>query len=323
MKYLLIMNPGSCGGKSARSFNEIFSIMNDAKAKYDYRITNSLEDACYLSREGNKAGYDIVVAIGGDGTLNRVLNGFYDETGQRISEAKMGVIYTGTSPDFCKSYGILTNVAAAVKILLKGQSKKIQIGKISLAKVYDSENDGLPPEKVKDLQTRYFACCANIGIGASLARNANSGIRKITGDYPGTFLALMKTLAFYKPCDYDLCVDGEFKSIKDVHSISIGRTYHIASGIKVDNALKDGDGHFYNLTVRNLRLLKVPGVLRKMYSGKSIQNGEVVNLSYGKAFEIYGSKQNPEVEFDGDPAGFLPCRIEMARDELDIICGDL
>ncbi|NLD47663.1 MAG: diacylglycerol kinase [Clostridiaceae bacterium] len=321
MKYFLILNPGSKSGKSRKRFQQIFDIMNNLNLEYDYGTTSSLEDAYSLSRHANINGsYGTIVAVGGDGTINRVLNGFYNSDGSRVSQAKMGVIYTGTSPDFCKSYGIPLTVENAVKTLLKENSRTIQVGKIILAKTLMKDYDGKPADSKEGFETKFFACCANIGLGADLARNANSGIRGVVGDKAGTFLALLKTLACYKPGTFNICADGKAERLNGVYNISIGRTHYIASGIKVKNSLSDFDGRFYNLTVKDLRLQDLPGVLRKIYSGNLMSSNRNIVLSYQSTIDIYGNSDCPQVEFDGDPEGFLPCRIEAAKEGLDLIC---
>ena len=87
-------------------------------------MTECLHDAYLLSKNANNEGYDVIVAVGGDGTINKVLNGFYDDQGKRISRSRFAVIYTGTSPDFCKSYGIPLDIERAVNFIIRGHSKK-------------------------------------------------------------------------------------------------------------------------------------------------------------------------------------------------------
>ncbi|MCK4260316.1 MAG: hypothetical protein KAX49_15170 [Halanaerobiales bacterium] len=322
MRYFLILNPGSKGGKSRKKFKMILSVLDKNNIKYDYKITVSLEDAYVFSMEANKEGYDVIVAIGGDGTINGVINGFYDSSGRRISNSKFAVIYTGTSPDFCKSYDIPLKISQAVNVLLAGKSKKIQIGKIIHSSFYDEGLDGQPiSSNNNNIKTSYFACCANIGIGASLARNANSGIRKYIGDYIGTFISLIKTLLDYNACDFVVNFDGRMQNFKKVFNISVGKTIYIASGIKVKNNLSPEDGRFYSLVVKNMRFTNWIGVFKKIYSGKEFVNNDIISLQYAKVIEVYGNSKNPELEFDGDPRGFLPCSIEVVKAPLDLICG--
>ena len=313
MKYYLVMNPGSRGGRSGKRFEAITSFFEKSGLGYDTAITRDLDDAWAKSRWANEDGSDVVIAVGGDGTINRVLNGFYDGNGRRISKAKKGVVYTGTSPDFCASYGIPYNdLDAALETVVKGRTRSVRVGRIELS----------PRVGSKPSETRYFACCVNIGLGAALARRANGGIRKILGDRAGTFLSLIWTLMTYRANSLPVTRDGKRKVLDRLYNMSVGRTHHIASGIKVKNELTDDDIRFYCMVVRNINLTNVFRCLRAVYSGNDIANGDIVSLDYCRTVSVKANENNPEVEFDGDPQGYLPCKISLAQDKLDLVVND-
>lgn len=316
MKYFLIMNPGSRGGASESRFRKIFERLDRSGVEYEYQVTRQLDDAYRLSREANLKSYDIITAVGGDGTINQVLNGFFDESGKRISTSKMAVIYTGTSPDFCKSYHIpYMDLNKTLEVLIRNKSRSIPIGKIRLSKRNPETHIS------NEIVTRYFACCANIGLGATLAEYSNSGIRKYIGDGAGTFVSLLRTLKDYRPSGFEIVKDGEKQTLEGLFNLSIGLTTHVASGIKVRNELKENDGRFYHMAIQKLRLIDLFACFQAIYSGKKIRNNRFIRLDYCSSIEVSGNAQSPMVEFDGDPQGYLPCRIQMAEDRLDLITG--
>jgi diacylglycerol kinase family enzyme len=326
MRYFLIINPGS-GGGSREKDEKILAIFHKNMLKFDYRLTDTLEDAYTLSVEGNIKGYDVIVAIGGDGTINRVINGFYDSSGKRISSCKLGVIHTGTSPDLCKNYNIPLNIEQALNTVFAGKSQQISIGKITYTCAYDEELEGQqlrplhPLSKINEnVKTSFFACCANIGLGASIARSANSGIRHYIGDFAGTFVSLIKTLIKYQPNHFSVSFDGQHQVLENVYNIAVGKTTYIASGIKVKNQLTPGDHRFYTLIIKDIGIADWVGIFRKLYNGKRFVNTKTISLQYVSKIEVYGNNKNPELEFDGDPRGFLPCVIESAPDPIDLIC---
>lgn len=321
MKYFFIMNPGSKGGKSRKSFEKLFHHLERENIQYDHKITKDLSDAFSFSVAANKRGYDVIIAVGGDGTINGVLNGFFDSNGKRVSEAAFGVIYTGTSPDFCKSYNIPVDFESAVLTMLANKREKIRVGKLTFCTENKVERINRSIEFCPERSVRFFGCCANIGLGASLARRANSGMRKYLGDFMGTFVSLIVTLLRYRANHFILFKDGKEVVVDRLYNISIGRTRYIASGIKVHNTINTGEERFYSLLVRDITLSGLPGIISKIYSGKEIKNNKFISLEYLNTIEISGNFQNPEVEMDGDPVGYLPCRIEMAEDPLDLIVG--
>lgn len=279
MQYYLIMNPGSRGGASKKKFELIHSLFKNA----DFSYTKTLYDAYEFSKKANNEGYDAIIAVGGDGTINRVVNGFYNEDGKLISNAKFGVIYTGTSPDFCNTYNIPLDAEKAIRVISNGNVKMIDVGLIKMGGV-----------------SRCFVCCANIGLGAVLANNANRGVRKIWGDTLGTFIALIKTLCAYKPIEVE--ING--KKMNCLYNLSIGKTYYVASGLKIAHEIKGND--FYILPICN----KILSSIIKLYRGKPL------DVSYAEKIEIKGKGR---IEFDGDEGGKLPCTITNAE-RLCVFC---
>lgn len=277
----LILNPGSRGGKSRECFARIHAALAARGIAYRHAFTERLEDAENLARQANFAACQTVVAVGGDGTINRVINGFYDPGGARLSErTRLGVIYTGTSPDFCLSHGLpVRDPEKAVAALARDGSRPIAIGRIAYA----------------NGRLRHFSCCANIGLGAQLARAANNGIRGKIGDRAGTFLALLSILRRWQPVD--LTINGRVH--EGVYNLSVGKTRHVASGLKIAHALTPDDCRFYALCVQN----RIFYHLIKLYTGASLP------LEYVERLDIAG---NAEVECDGDADGRLPVTITAA-----------
>lgn len=306
-KYHLILNPGSRGGKAEGDFESIFSLMIEAGLDYDYVFAGTYEEIREASATANAGECDVIVAVGGDGTINAVINGFYDENGMTISSKMLGVIYTGTSPDFCKSFGIPLGFKEAVQTIWAGKARKIRIGSIRLRK-----------DPAKDqMETRYFSCCASIGIGAAVAEKANR-FRKRLGDTAGTLTAILSSLFTFHPVGMIIKMGSEERIISRVTNIFVGRTKYIASGLKVKNEMKDDDERFYVICVNNLNLLRLPGLLRQLYTG-NISNSKVLEVFYTDKISIFSEDKETRVEFDGDAAGFTQCSVQAAKSMLSLI----
>jgi diacylglycerol kinase family enzyme len=273
----------------------------------DVEEVRSFDDAYTLSQRANRDGYDVIVAVGGDGTINKVLNGFYDASGRRISRAMFGVVHTGTSPDFCKSYDIPLDIEGAVHALLQRRTRKIPVGMVRY----------LAADALRDVS--YFVCCANVGLGASLATKANAGIRKRIGDTLGTFVSLLQVLREYEPEDYGLEIDGEQVETTRVYNMSVGLTPYIASGIRVANEEMSESRSFYLLTLRAFRSRELLPMLVKIYRGKRFKDTEYLSLRACRTVSFPRVHRQADIEHDGDPCGSLPCSIELAVDDLDVI----
>ena len=307
VKYFLVMNPRSHSGKSAGKFDRIFSLMEAAGLEYEYAFAEtyrSILDTAAMAVSGDS---DVIVAVGGDGTINATINGFYLPAPNAGANKKFGVIYTGTSPDFCKSYGVPLDTEKAVSALERLKVRKILIGKIELAtNKVSAERD-----------TRYFSCCASIGIGAGVAETANR-FRKYAGDTMGTLGAIFHSLATFSPLQMILDYGDNEKTIDRVTNIFVGRTNYIASGLKVNADLSDDDPRFYVICVNDLKLKSLPGLLRQLYSGNIFNTG-VIDYFFTGNITIKTPSGPARVEFDGDAAGFTACSIVPAAFPINLI----
>jgi diacylglycerol kinase family enzyme len=310
--YLFIANPCARNDRARQKLSRLRAELDRRGVKYDLALCPGLDNARVLSEEANRAGYEVIVGVGGDGTINRVLNGFFDPQGRRLSRARMGAVHVGTSPDFCRSYGIPVKVSAAVDTLVEGVARPIRVGKITCST--GPRHKGTPG-------TSFFGCCANIGLGASLARLANGGIRKYAGDFLGTFASLLRVLLRYRPTAVRLEADRRPQSLDRVYNLAVGKTRYIASGIQVRHELQEQDERLYLLCLQNLTWTRLGQILWVLYSGRPFFPNRCLSLSYARSVRLSGASAPLEVEFDGDAAGWCPCQIETASDPLDLIVG--
>jgi diacylglycerol kinase family enzyme len=299
---LLIANPHSGGGRARKKLGHVLSELKHRGIRHELTFVRTLDEAATLSRRANLDGRRFIVAVGGDGTINRVINGFFDRDGKRLSDALLGIVHLGSSPDFCRSYGIPTSIPAAVQALSDGQSRPVRVGKVSF------ENQS----------SAFFGCCANAGLGAEVARFANSGIRRRFGDLLGTFLSLLRALHNLSPRMVRLEIDGIAKQLLSVN-LAIGRTRYVASGLKVNHALDDLDPRLYVLALKDFSWRRLGHIVLVLYGGRSFAGSPCFTLKYAHSVRLTPLDGPMELEFDGDPGGWCPCTIQTAPDMLQVL----
>jgi diacylglycerol kinase family enzyme len=310
--FMFIVNPNARGGRTRQQLDELRKELELHNIFYDVRLPENLDHASILAREANLAGYHTIVAVGGDGTINRVLNGFFTPDGSRLSRARLGVIHIGTSPDFCRSYGVPRELSRAVAALASGVSKPIPVGHVSFA---TQDSAGLSNIQ----KTAVFACCANAGFGASLARLANGGIRKRFGDFAGTFLCLLRVLRHFCPVTVHLEVDGQVRQLSRVYNLAVGRSRFVASGLQVRHQLQSTDSLLYLVCLRNISWRNLIPAVWSLYSGRPIKNSPYLSMEYAHSVAMRSVGQTVELEFDGDPAGWCPAEFRVAPEPIDLL----
>ena len=277
-RFLVLANPSSHGGRSGR----ILSLLRELLSEGEFVVLKNIEEASRLAREAT--GYEAVVACGGDGTVNAVARGVL---ANRDNALKFGVLYTGTSPDFCREHGIPTDAEEAVAVLRAGVVREIPV----------LTANGDP-----------FFCSMNLGMGAMVAATANR-LRPLLGDALGTLWPVLREVLHGRR--YDVQVNGE--KICNVAHAFVTRMPRIAGGLKV--ALPPlADDEYALWFARDVLRFGCLRIVWNLYRGNPC--GELRVLR-GKT--TFASVNHVALEYDGDPHGALPVAVGFAPRRLRLL----
>ena len=277
-RFLVLANPSSHGGRSGR----ILSLLRELLSEGEFVVLKNIEEASRLAREAT--GYEAVVACGGDGTVNAVARGVL---ANRDNALKFGVLYTGTSPDFCREHGIPTDAEEAVAVLRAGEVREIP--------VLTANGDS-------------FFCSMNLGMGAMVAATANR-LRPLLGDALGTLWPVLREVLHGRR--YDVQVNGE--KICNIAHAFVTRMPRIAGGLKV--ALPPlADDEYALWFARDVSRFGCLRIVWNLYRGNPC--GELRVLR-GKT--TFASVNHVALEYDGDPHGALPVAVGFAPRRLRLL----
>src|SRR5882672_2003358 len=166
---VLVVNPKSQGGRLGKRWAELAETIGRA-FPFEPVMTAGPGDATRLAREALRGGAERVVAIGGDGTVNEVVNGFFDDGGAPIKpDASFALIPFGTGGDFRRTMNIPVDTADAAAVIAANHRKQIDVGKLQL-----TTRDGA---KV----LRMFANIASFGVSGVVDRLVNESGKKLGG----------------------------------------------------------------------------------------------------------------------------------------------
>lgn len=301
MKLLLVMNPGSRSGRGRRLWPAWERGLRAAGVAFDQVATARPGHAFELARAAK--GVDAVVAVGGDGTINEVLDGVVAGGDPGLG---LAVLYSGTSPDFCRFHGIPLDPAAAVASLVDSPARAVDVVRATFRSA-----DG-------SARTAHFGCSLNVGLGASVARLANRW-RRYAGDAAGTGAAVVASILAARPPDLEVTVDGERTVLRRVNNLSIVKNPHLASGLRLDLDLGPADGSLYVVAVCGRSPAGMLGLVPGFYTGRVV---DAPGVFVRRCREVtVASADRCEVEFDGDPRGFLPVRAGILPRGLRLLGG--
>lgn len=271
-RFLVLVNPLSHGGRCGRRLAKLQALLPEGEFVH---IGDIAEARC---RAREASGYDAIVACGGDGTVNAVAAGVLENPDRSL---KFGVLYQGTSPDFCREHGLPIDVEGAVDVLRHGGVREIPV----------LCANGEP-----------FFCSMNLGMGAAVAAIANR-LRPKLGDFVGTLWSVMREIM--RGRRYDIEVNGE--AIHGVAHMLVTRMPFIAGGVKI--ALPSlADDEYALWFVRGVSRFGALKCVWEMYRGE--QCGEVRVLRGRTSFV---SPEAIAFEYDGDPQGMLPVVVNMGN----------
>lgn len=290
MKHLLLVNPSAHGGRRKRN---CFAALDNAGIEYETVLLKTISEA--EEAAGNAGKNTVVIACGGDGTINAAVNGILKGNG-----AALGVLYAGTSPDFCKFHRIPTNPAQAAAVIRTGGTKPVDVMQIRHSEAK---------------RTDYFCCSCNLGFGAAVAEDANR-LRPYLGDRCGTLLSLLNRILRSKAERFLL--DGE--PLGECAHLLITKMPWIASGLRLNLPLSPGDGRYAVWYARKLNLSEWLRLLPALYSGHAPDSPEIICELRSSPLRIESAGPG-RLEFDGDPRGTLPAEISVCKQKLNLICG--
>ncbi|MBN2449821.1 MAG: hypothetical protein JXR77_05495 [Lentisphaeria bacterium] len=299
MKAVLILNPGSRHGRGRHLWHDWEHGLRNAGLTPRTAVSQHPDDAFRFARDANDA--EMAIAVGGDGTISRVLDGVL-QSGR--TDLRLGVLYNGTSPDFCRFHGIPVTPREALATLLAGHTRRVDVLRI--------RGHGARREP----WTAHAGCGLNLGLGPAVARLANR-LRPFLGDMPGTGLAAAWALLTRRAAEVSVEVDGTPPLPARVANLSVLKSPFLASGLHANVDLHPGDGRLAVLAIPASGFPRGARHLACFYTG-SVASAPGVSLRFGSRV-ILRSALPLEIEFDGDPRGWLPAEIEVLPRALELV----
>ena len=180
LKYKIIANPTSGAGAGGRAIPKIERLLTQRGLDFDLVRTQRQGHAIELAREAAEARFDVVVAAGGDGTANEVINGLVAARQAGINGLALGLLGVGRGNDFSSSVGVPHDLDKACQVLAENYRRKIDIGRVT---------GGLYP------QGRYFGNC--VGVGFDAIGTIEVMKLPLWGGFLSFLIAVLRTIFLY------------------------------------------------------------------------------------------------------------------------------
>lgn len=295
MRYLFIVNPTAGRGDTEEKWEEVKGLIEDIGLDYQVFFTEAPGEAVFLASEGVKSGFDVLVAVGGDGTVNEVIRGIKEV--KHAHDVKLGIIPTGTGNDLIRSLEIPKDIREALRIVKKGHTQRIDLGKID---------------------NGYFLNVVGVGFDAAVANEVNTNINFLTGTAAYIY-GVFKMIFKYKSHQMKISIDDKVYSGR-YFLVAVANGKYFGGGLKIAPQADPSDGYFNICLIREVSQMEVVKVLPSVFNGNHI-NHPAVNFYKGKRVKIE-SAEEVLVQADGELKGTLPVTFEIQEKAISILVAD-
>jgi len=302
-----VVNPNSSNGSTGRDWKHIEKEIKKYFDKYDYEFTKSHGDAERITREALIRGEKFIVSVGGDGTNNEVVNGFFKNKENISPDSVMGIVNRGTGGDLRKTLGLPKEWTDCIKFLKEKVKKTVDVGYIE----YTGMND--------DKGNKYFINITSFGIGG-YADDVVNNTTKLFGGKVSFFLGILRATLTYKNKYMEIFVDGKFIDKGKFYNIAVANGKYFGGGMKVAPNAEMDDGLFDIIIMKDLSLFKIASLTKYIYRGEHLKKDKIDFLK-GKVIEVK-SHEKALIDMDGEMPGKVPLKIEIIPNKLNLIFRD-
>jgi diacylglycerol kinase (ATP) len=254
-------------------------------------------DALFSERRGHlrelardaAAAADLLVAVGGDGTVNEIANGI---AGQDV---ELAVIPRGTGWDFVRTYGIPRKLDAAVEVALNGRTREVDLGRARYRAWAGGERESL------------FANIASAGMSGAIAKRTNE-TSKALGGKVSYLWATFAVFSRWQNDDVTVRVDGNEHRGR-MHDVVVANGRYFGGGMMILPEAEPDDGQFDVLLIGDLTKGDLLLTLPKTYRGKHLPHPKATVLR-GARVEVETPEPLP-IELDGEQPGTTPVSFDV------------
>ena len=300
-----MVNPASGAGKAGREWAGIETWLPSSGLPYEVALTTRPNEATEITERAVRESRAVVVAVGGDGTLNEVVNGFFRNGAPIPTTTKLAMVPLGTGGDFRRTLRIPSDPKQAVDVLRSGLVRRVDAGCVT----YTTE-DG-------STGVRHFINIADAGLGGDVVYSMGNGTKRFGST--SYRLGGLRALLTYRNKPMTAVIDNATYEIPKAQQVVVANCQFFGGGMQMAPSASCTDGVFDVILIKNAGKLETVRGMNSIMSGKHLdQANPNYELVYGKRISVT-SPEKVRLDIDGEAIGFLPAVFEIQPGAIEFI----
>lgn len=342
---VLIVNPNSCGGSTGKNWENLYNQIKEIFGENPMvAFSEKSGDGTTLTRDFLRRGFQKIVALGGDGTINEVANGFFEQksgtqtftiadTASKNNDGKstehypvmkpinpeaiLGLIPSGSRNVLAKSLDLPEGIVECCKRFINAKPRKIDV----ISALITNASSGSTTNNPKDATTRIFLNAAEIGVGAEIINRSKKVREKIKSRIVSTISSVIATLPTYESNLCDISIDdGRQTLISKMTMGIVANGKYLGGGFKAAPQASVSDGLLDITILKDSGSFKMLDEFANMKGDTDHTKKDSNDIFYtqAKKVAVKSKERNITVTMDGEPIGILPAIFEVCQNALTV-----
>lgn len=303
-KWFLIINPFAGGGKTEKKKQEVLDLLRRHHISFESAETYSRIEAAKLIHEKLSIGFRKFMALGGDGTLNSLVNGAFTQHEIPTEEITLALIPVGTGNDWIKMHRIPKSVSRAIEIISRGKTSLHDIGRVR--------------KKNPEADIRYFINVAGAGFQGFVAERIEGVANWIKIGAPGFYFGIIEALSKYKTTQVTIHLNEEHLQGR-FFNVTIGICQSAGGGMKLTPDAIADDGQFDITVAGDLTKTDVITNVVRLFNGSFVRHRKISQYRTRKI--VIASVPLAPIETDGEVVGYGDFEAEILERAIRVIVG--
>lgn len=307
-KPVFIVNPNSANGSTRKEWPAIEALARRSFPRLTVAFTTHPYEAPELTRRALHDGADLIVSVGGDGTHNEVVNGFFAGESVINPQAALAVLSRGTGGDFRRTLGLERctgkDMPAAVESLARCRVSPCDVGRLEFL------------DDAGKLTVRRFINITSFGMGGEVDRRVNESSKALGGKVSFLIGSIKAALA-YKNRRVRVLVDGNEFIDGPIYNVAVANGKYFGGGMMIAPNAEIDDGFFDVIGLGDFGFSDSLRLARTVYSGAHLSNLKVLQTRARSV--IATSDETVLLDVDGEAPGRLYAKFDMLASAIRIL----